>query len=400
MQFNDIVGQDAVKQRLVQLAQMNRISHALLFLGREGSGALPLAMAFAQYIVCEKNSPFARSVPAAPSLFGEPETPAPLQNATDSCGTCPACVKCARQAHPDVHFSFPTVVRKSTEKALSTNFGTEWREFIDQNAYGNVYDWLQYIEAENRQGNISTHECEDIVRKLSLKSFESPFKILIMWMPEYLTKNGNRLLKLIEEPPANTLFLLVAENDALILPTILSRTQLVKVPPIEETDLISALETNKNQPHERAVQIAGICEGNYREALQLAASTDENWQPVLREWLNLIVMHKVAAQIKWVDEMAKTGREKQKQFLRYFTHLLELSLRIENGVPAKALPDELDFAARINKLCGFYQQEAIIGELGRADYHIERNANAKMLFQALTIKLHHIIRNNSLILVH
>jgi DNA polymerase-3 subunit delta' len=379
---------------------MNRISHALLFLGREGAGALPLAIAFAQYLVCERNSPFARPAPAAPSLFGEPETPPPVKNATDSCGVCPSCVKCQKWAHPDVHFSFPAISRKSQEKVYSSNFALQWREFMAENPYGNVYDWLQYIEAENRQGNISTDECEDIMRKLSLKSFESPFKILILWMPEYLTKNGNRLLKLIEEPPPNTLFLLVAENEALILPTILSRTQLVRIPPIQSAELAEALVQRQGLSSERAAQVAALSEGNYREALQLAGSADENWQPLLREWLNLIVLRKVDAQIKWVEEMAKTGREKQKQFLRYFTHLLELSLRIQNGLPAEALPDEQDFALRLNKLCGFYQQEAIIGELEKADYHIERNANPKMLFQALTIKLHHVIRNNSLILMH
>lgn len=398
MPFTDIVGQDAVKQKLVQLAQMNRISHALLFLGQEGSGALPLAMAFAQYIVCEKNSPFAKAVPALPGLFDEPE--APKKKATDSCGTCPACIKCAKLAHPDVHFSIPTIVGKKGEKAMTATYITQWREFMAENPYGNVYDWLQYIEAENRQGNLSTDECEDIVRKLSLKSFESPYKVLILWMPEYLTKNGNRLLKLIEEPPPNTLFLLVAENDAQILPTILSRTQLVRIPPIDASDLAAALEQKHGQSPEKARQIAAIAEGNFREALQLAGGSEENWQPVLRDWLNLIVTAKLTAQVKWVDEIAKTGREKQKQFLRYFMHLLEISMRIQNNVPAHALPDELDFAARLNKLCGFYQQEAIIGELGRADYYIERNANAKMLFQALTIKLHHIIRNNSLILMH
>lgn len=400
MQFSDVVGQKEVKSKLVQLAQMNRISHALLFLGNEGSGALPLALAFAQYIVCEKNSPFARAVPAAPGLFDDAETPAPKKNATDSCGTCPSCIKCAKLSHPDVHFSIPTITGKKSDKAMTANFMTEWREFMADSPYGNVYDWLQYIEAENKQGNISTDECEDIVRKLSLKSFESPYKVLILWMPEYLTKNGNRLLKLIEEPPPNTLFLLVAENDALILPTILSRTQLVRIPPIESSDLTAVLEKKHGQSPERALQIAAICEGNFREALQLAGGSDENWQPVLRDWLNLIVTAKLPAQVKWVDEMAKTGREKQKQFLRYFMHLLEISMRIQNKVPAHALPDELDFAARLNKLCSFYQQEAIIGELGRADYYIERNANAKMLFQALTIKLHHIIRNNSLILMH
>ncbi|MDX2046453.1 MAG: hypothetical protein SFU87_06685, partial [Chitinophagaceae bacterium] len=213
-------------------------------------------------------------------------------------------------------------------------------------------------------------------------------------------KEGNKLLKLIEEPPDNTLFILVAENESLILPTIVSRCQLVKIPALETKDIQAALIQRAGISPEQASQVAPIAEGNYREALQLLQHAEEDWQSLLRDWLNAIVKTGPAAQVKWVEEISKQGREKQKQFLRYFNHLLEQSihLRIAGGNTANVAPNELDFALRLNKISTLSQQQAIIGELDKAAYYIERNANAKMLFQALTIKLYHIIQDNSLIL--
>jgi DNA polymerase III subunit delta' len=410
MQFASIIGQKDVKEHLVQMVQHNRLSHALLFLGKEGSGALSLAMAFAQYIVCEKvNGKNQALAPAAASLFGE--EPEPLKSSptlgdkgdrNDSCGTCPACTKARQLIHPDIHFSYPVLPRKSGDKPISTDYIKEWREFVSINPYGNVFDWLQFIGAENKQGNITAEECNDINRKISLKSFESEYKILIIWMPEYLTKNGNKLLKLIEEPPPNTLFVLVAENEEQILPTILSRTQLVKIPLLSDTEIEVALELRAGVKIEKASQLAIMSEGNYREALHLLQHEEDDWQATLREWLNMIAKRNLAGQVKWVEDMNKQGREKQKQFLKYFTHLLEMAIRvriIENNSSNQTGSNEQDFAIRLNRLCGIGQQEAIINELDKASYYIERNANGKMLFHALSIKLHHIINNNSLILV-
>jgi len=405
MRFADIIGQKAVKEKLVQLVQQNRLSHALLFLGKEGSGALSLAMAFAQYIVCEKVN--GKQQQKEPSLFGhaEPQTsdfkPQPI---SDSCGECPACTKSNQLIHPDIHFSYPVVTRKPGDKPISTDYIKEWREFMQLHPYGNVFDWLQFIEADNKQGNITANECNDINRKLSLKSFESEYKILIVWMPEFLGREGNKLLKLIEEPPPNTLFIFVAENGDDMLPTILSRTQLVKVPALANMEVEAALELRAGIPIARASQVAAIAEGNYREALLLLQHAEDDWLVQLREWLNAILKTGPLSQLKWIDEMAKTGREKQKQFLYYFIHLLEQAMRLrvmgEPGTGLKLPPGELDFAGRLNKLCGFDQQEAMAGELSKAVYYIERNANPKMLFHALSIRLYHIISNNSLILVN
>jgi len=404
MQFADIIGQKTVKQKLVQLVQMNRLSHALLFLGKEGSGALSLAMAFAQYIVCEKVN--GKEQQKEPSLFGDPEPQTSNfkpQTLNDSCGECPACTKSNQLIHPDIHFSYPVVTRKPGDKPISTDYIKEWREFMQLHPYGNVFDWLQFIEADNKQGNITANECNDINRKLSLKSFESEYKILIVWMPEFLGREGNKLLKLIEEPPPNTLFIFVAENGDDILPTILSRTQLIKVPALDNRELEAALELRSGIPIAKASQVAAVAEGNYREALLLLQHAEDDWQAQLREWLNAVLKTGPLSQLKWIDEMAKTGREKQKQFLYYFIHLLELAIRLRvtdgPGSGTDQPTSEADFAQRLNKLCGIGQQEALVAELSKAIYYIERNANPKMLFHALSIRLYHIISNNSLILV-
>lgn len=413
MQFTDIIGQSHVKKDLAELVQHNRLSHALLFSGKEGNGGLALALALAQYVVCEKINNKSQIPNPGPSLFGdEPIThnPQPV-TLNDSCGTCPACSKAHQLIHPDIHFSYPTVTKKPGEKPVATDFITEWREFIKLNPYGSLYDWIELIkEKDNSQGKITAEECNDIIRKLSLKSFESEYKILIMWMPEMLGTEGNKLLKLIEEPPPSTLFILVTENEAQVLPTIVSRCQLIKIPALETTDIVTALiERNKTEPV-IARQVAGVSEGNYREALQLVQHAEEDWQALLREWLNAILKTGPVAQAKWVEEISRLGREKQKQFLRYFNHLLEQAVHLRTTGPTVSVRPgigtgqtetvgpvrpgpEQDFAERLNKIAGIEQQQAIIEELDRACYYIERNAHGKMLFHALTIKLYHIIQD-------
>jgi len=407
VQFKDIIGQHEIKKKLTQLYQQNRLSHALLFLGKEGNGSLSLARAFSQYIICEKVNGKSSSSDEGPSLFGEEQ---PIQNdiENDSCGICAACQKASKLVHPDIHYSYPAVKKNPSDKLLSSDYAVEWRSFLAKQPYGNTYDWLQFINAENKQGNISTHECNDINRKLSLKSFESEYKFLIMWMPEYLQNEGNKLLKLVEEPPPNTIFIFVAENESLILPTILSRTQLIKIPLLQNNDIEEALQSKEKTNPVVAHQISSMSEGNYREALQQLQHADDNWEVLLRDWLNTIIKTGPAQQVKWIEDVNKLGREKQKQFLKYFMHLLEYAIRIrtlgavnpnETNDYSEAQQTSIDFSSRFNKLCDISQQEAIIKELDTATYHIERNANAKILFHALTIRLYHIISNKSVILV-
>jgi DNA polymerase III subunit delta' len=394
MRFSKIINQQEVKQQLVELIQHNRLSHALLFLGKEGSGSLSLALALAQYLTCEKANPKSQSNSDALLFVEEFPTHDSQLTTHDSCGVCPSCIKASQLVHPDIHFSYPVVTKKSGTPPLSVDYVSEWREFIKLYSYGNVYDWLQFIGAENKQGNITANECNNIIHKLSLKSFESEYKVLIMWMPEYLGAEGNKLLKLIEEPPPNTLFILVAENETLLLPTIVSRCQMIKIPMLETADIEKALIERNNTEPAKARQVAATAEGNYREALQLLQHAEEDWQSLLRDWLNSIIKTGPVAQTKWVEEISRLGREKQKQFLRYFNHLLEQSIRSKVMGSNVYLPDnEKDFADRLNRLADISQQQAIIEELDRATYYIERNANAKILFHALTIKLYHIIQD-------
>lgn len=399
MLFKEVIGQHEVKRHLVEMVHQNRLSHALLFLGREGSGALPLAMVFAQYISL---LPSQTSQDEPASLFGSdaprelPETPEAADNWMIR---QPSFSKAEQLVHPDIHYSYPVVTKKAGSPPISTDYISEWREFIRQFPYGNVYDWLQFIDAENKQGNITAHECNDIIRKLSLKSFESGYKVLVMWMPEYLGKEGNKLLKLIEEPPPDTVFILVAESENNILSTILSRCQLVKVPALEATDIEQALAAKNASGQLRSIALAS--NGNYREALQLLQHADEDFNGLLRDWLNATLRNQPIAQVKMIDEIARLGREKQKQFLRHFTHLLEQAIRTEvlsdqgPASPLAHMPEaEADFVQRLNKAMTLEQKEAVARELDKAGYYIERNANAKILFHALTIKMLHIVRNN------
>ena len=412
MQFDKIIAQEQVKHKLKELVQKNRLSHALLFLGKEGSGALPLAIAFAQYILCEKVNSNYSNKSGAP-LFAEKELPAAETLLEDSCGECSSCIKVARLAHADLHFSYPSLKRDNRhDRVLSTDYLPEWRQFIEDYPYYNVTDWINFLKENarskidspvNKQGNISAFECEDIIHKLSLKSFENNYKILIMWMPEYLGKEGNKLLKLIEEPPEDTLFIFVAEDEEAILPTILSRTQLVKIPSLSNREVKEALINNYHIDAEKASQIAGIAEGNFREALQSLQNPEEDLQAQVRDWLNIILKNHVDSQIKWVEEISRIGREKQKTFLKYFIHLLEQAVRT-TFLPEESLkmiPEkDMDFSLRVNKIASLEAQQAMVEELEKAVYYIERNAHAKMLFHSLTIRFFHIIKDNSLILVN
>ena len=377
MFFKEVIGQVEIKAKLRSMVEHNRLSHALLLTAPEGAGGLPLAFAFAQFLVCEKVS------------SASPDQKFPIE----SCGVCPPCIKAAQLIHPDIHYVYPVITRKPGEKPLSADFITEWREFIIGSPYANVFDWLQFIEADNKQGNITAHECNEINRKLSLKSFEGGYKILIMWMPEYLRNEGNKLLKLIEEPPADTLFILVTEDESQILPTILSRMQIIRLPRPSVKEIEEALISQGELPPEKARQFAAISEQNYREALRQSQQGQDDWLGLLREWLNAILKTGPVAQVKWVEEISKTGREKQKQFLQYFIHLLEqaLRLRIYEGTLADLPASEKDFALRLNKTADLAAQQAIVKELNKSVYHIERNAHAKMLFHALTIRLYHIL---------
>src|SRR6201995_5378767 len=255
MKFKHISGQAAVKQRLINTVNDNRVSHAQLFLGPEGSGSLALAIAYAQYLSCEDKQP------------------------DDSCGVCSSCRKYQKLAHPDLHFSYPFFAKDKNDTALT--FIEQWREALTANPYLTLDMWRGYLDAENKQANINIAECHQIIKKLSLKPFESQYKILILWLPEYLDKSGNALLKIIEEPQPNTLFLLVAQNQDQILNTILSRTQLVKIPALSDAVIKQYLIDEHHQTEHAAAEIAFLSTGNLTEALAMLGEDDNNYHEFL-----------------------------------------------------------------------------------------------------------------------
>lgn len=407
MQFDQVAGLAETKNHLKELVQHNRLPHAILLLGREGSGALPLALAFAQYLLCERVNGQPQGT-GNKSLFEEAPDSKGIKR-TDSCGACAACKRADKLIHPDLHFSYPAIKKDANHtKVLSTDYIKEWREFIAAQPYGNAADWIDYMKVHakvdnpaNKQGNITVQECEDIIHKLQLKSFESDYKVLIMWMPEYLKKEGNRLLKLIEEPPDNTVFLFVAEDEDQIIPTILSRTFLIKIPlPADEE--VSAYLAKNNIAQEQAAHIAAASGGNIREALIHSKTAEENWQALIRDWLNITLKNMAAEQIQWIDKMSHLGREKQKSMLRVFIHLLEQTIRWQylRDENQYRLPEaEQDFVARLAKMCSNPMLEEMVKMHSDAIYYIERNANAKLVFHALTIRMSHLIKDKSLILI-
>jgi DNA polymerase-3 subunit delta' len=250
MFFSEVIGQKIVKEKLLLSVLQNHVSHSQLFLGPEGNGSLALALAYAQYLNCENK--LEKAVP---------------DGRQDSCGKCPSCIKSQKMIHPDIHFSFPVFKLKSGSEnpALSSDFNKPWREAVLSNPYQNLSDWLDFIDAENKQGNISADECRLIIHDLSMKTFESKHKVMIIWMAEQLGKEGNILLKLLEEPPDHTLLILIAENRDQLLPTILSRCQIISIPRLSDDDLLDVLMNKHGLHREAAAKIVRQSEGNYRE---------------------------------------------------------------------------------------------------------------------------------------
>ncbi|GAB2701047.1 DNA polymerase III subunit delta' [Mucilaginibacter koreensis] len=364
MQFKDIVGQQATKQRLLATVKENRVSHAQLFLGPEGSGSLPLAVAYAQYLSCEDKQP------------------------QDSCGVCASCRKYQKLVHPDLHFSYPFFAKHKDDTALS--FIEQWREALTAHPYLSMDIWRSYLEADNKQANINIAECHQIIKKLSLKPFESEYKILILWLPEYLDKEGNTLLKLIEEPQPNTLFLLVAQNQDQILNTILSRTQLVKIPALGYEEVKEEL-IKHGHTEAAAAEAAYLSNGNLTEALQLLKQQDgKGYHLPFLNWLRDCVSNKVPnVMSNFVEPIAKAGRENQKNFLRYgISYLRECCLLLAGAEELVHLPPaELETAKKMVNFITLPMAEAICAELEKAHYHIERNANPKILFLDVSLQI-------------
>ncbi|MBC7744902.1 MAG: hypothetical protein H7096_07340 [Flavobacterium sp.] len=372
MQFSEITGQKEVKEHLIQTVLENRISHAQLFLGPEGSGSLALALAYAQYVSCLD------------------------RQLKDSCGICSSCRKYRRLIHPDLHFSYPFFAKQKEDTAIK--FIAEWREAFLNNPYLNLNEWRNQLDADNKQANINIAECHQIIQKLSLKPFEAEYKVLIMWLPEYLDKEGNTLLKIIEEPPKKTLFLLVAQNQDQILKTIISRTQLVKIPRLKDEDVSGFLIEKKGISERKACSIAYISEGNLTTSLSLMQEVENDNLQMFREWLQITYADLVLKITYFIERLAKLGRENQKNFLRYGINLIRESLLILSGATQLVhLPQlELEFTTKFSGFINLAKAEAIIMELEKAHYHIERNANPKILFLDVSLQLVTILKFNTL----
>ena len=372
MQFKEIIGQEAVKQHLLQTVAENRISHAQLFLSPEGSGALPLAIAYAQYINCQERTP------------------------TDSCGECSSCRKYERLIHPDLHFSYPFFANGKED--VAKNYLEEWRGMMQKSIYFNLDIWRANLEAGNKQPNINIAEAHDIIKKLSYKAFEADTKVLIMWLPEYLDREGNALLKIIEEPPANTLFILVAQNQEQILSTILSRTQIVKIPKLADETVKQYLIDKANLSENQAEEYSFLADGNLIEANSLLADEVNNNAGYFAEWLRMAYGNRVPDMMAFTETAASWGRENQKNFIKYGINFLRECGLLLSGADAlvKLPPQHFEVAKKLSAVLNMPMVEALINELEKAHYHIERNANPKILFLDVSLQLVKIIKFKTL----
>lgn len=367
MLFKEIIGQEQIKAQLIKTVLDGRVSHAQLFLGNEGSGALPLAVAYAQYINCENRQP------------------------DDSCGECSSCRKYNKLVHPDLHFSYPFFATSAKDGPnTAIKFVSEWRTAFLSRPYMGMDYWRGQLVAENKQANINIAEAHRIIKALSLKAFEADYKVLIMWLPEYLEVQGNALLKLIEEPPPKTLFLLVSENQDKILSTIISRTQLVKVKPPQHNDIQQYLHAIAGIDVEKSSEIALISNGNVQVALELAQEEEVGHFDRFLRWMRACVTDSGLDIMRISEEeLSGLGRENQKSFLLYAINMLRqlLLLRMEITSLVHLQQAEHDFAEKFVARYTYEQIEASIEHFEEAHYHIERNANPKILFLDLSLQL-------------
>ncbi len=404
MRFSAIKGLAETKRFLLGSLRKNHIAHAQLFLGPEGSANLAMAIAYVTYLNCENRD-------------------------NDACGVCAACQKMEKFIHPDVHYVFPVSATKTItgKDVVSDSFLKDWRQFLSQHVYGSLSDWSYSFGGENKQLNISKEESRNIIRKLSLKAFEGNYKAVIIWMPEFLhPAAANGILKILEEPPEQTIFLLVAHDVDRLLPTILSRTQLVNISAFTDEEIARTLvEKNYLPEHiseEQIGQVAHMAEGNLTEALRLLNDAKAPSHRMFHEWMRLCykndIMHLAGEstffqqhgldnkKVSWMEYFGKMGKESQKSFLRYGLSMMRETLMVYvvsevAGEPEQATMglqrlygDDLKFVTNFSKVMNFDKVERITHLLNEAYYHLERNASAKILFMDLSLKLSDIFTQN------
>ena len=374
MLFNDILGLSHIKNHLVSSADAGRIPHAQLFVGPEGCGTLPMALAYMQYIVCSN------------------------QNGENSGGNQACNLKFNSLSHPDLHFAFPVANSdKVKSHAVSNHYVEEWRQFVQEQPYGNLFDWYRLIGIEKKQGQIGVDEAQEVVKRLALKSYEGGYKVMLIWMAEKLNSSAsNKLLKLIEEPPEKTVFILIAEDEEQIIQTIRSRCQILHFPPLAAEFITNGL-ISKGLSRKEALQIAHEANGNYNKALDLMNNDSEDL--VFEKWFVQWVRSAFKAKgnkgaihelILWSEEVAKTGRETQKKFLHYCIAVMRQAMLVNFNVKDLAFMQIHVDGFSLEKFAPFIHENnilSIVTELEDAIYHVERNGNSKIILTDLSIKL-------------
>lgn len=376
MLFSEIIGHEELKKRLIQSVRESRVSHAQLFLGPEGGGKLPLALAYAQYINCTNRSE------------------------TDSCGTCPSCRKFMSLTHPDLHFVFPTATNKDVKKDPESDlFLSEWRNYLnDCQCYADLSDWFNKLDVENKQGVINVRDAATILRKLSFKAYESEYKIAIIWMAEKLNVQcANKLLKLIEEPPEKTLFILIAENQEELLTTVRSRCMLVKVPKIPACEVQDALVQRFACSPQDAYDAAALADGNWLMAQHYVQNKEDEklYASIFQKWMRYCFKGAVPELIDLVaNDIKPLGREKQKEFLEYGLNIFHNSLLFNNNMQDDVLlpTDEKNFTKNFAPFVNMKNIEQICNLFEESINQIERNGNASIIFTDNSFKITKLLR--------
>ncbi len=364
----------AIRTTLIQSVKNNHIAHAQLFLGTPGSGNLALALAYGTYINCENK--------------GE----------DDACGVCPSCSKFNKLIHPDLHFAFPVTTTKNVSKdPLSNLFMKDWRNFVLQNPYGDINNWTNFIGSENKQPNISVEESRNIIKGLALKSFEAEYKIFILWLPEFMNPSAaNAILKILEEPPYKTIFLLVSNNSEKLLSTILSRTQLVNVPPFTDEQIYKGLVEKYKVEEKQARQLAYLADGNFNEALRLMKETEEDNHQIFRDWMrSCFKKNNLTELVSWSEQFHALGKEAQKNLFTYGLNILREALiyKYHGETLLRLQAEDLKFIEGFSKILDNEKIEHIAKEINKAHYHLERNASAKILFLDISLYISSVLKN-------
>ena len=367
--FDNIVGQKEYIASLRTAIDNNRLPHALLISGNEGSGSLALAYAAAQYLIC------------------------PHRHDGDACGQCPQCLQLGKLQHPDVHFVFPVVRKKNQKEApISLDYMSEWRNAFLNNHYLTLNEWTTTLSEENKQAGIFVAEANNIIKTLSVKPFESDYRVMIIWLPEKMNEEtANKLLKIIEEPNDMTHFFLVSQEPERIIGTIQSRVQRINLPPIADVDIQQALVSRFNCPQDKAIDYARMSHGSYVEALKLLNDDEERsfYFTKFCEMMRLSYAKKLFDMKEWSEELSGIGRERQKAYLQYAQQMIRENFIMNFNTPSLNYLNENErtFSSRFHAFVNHNNVTGIMDELALAEKDIMQNVNAKMVFFDLSLKL-------------